>query len=440
MFVSHETYTPARGGSAAAEITALRQVFGPTADEIVITNTKGFTGHAMGAGIEDVVAVKALETGIVPPVPNYKEPDPELGRLNLSVGGAYPVSYALRLAAGFGSQIAMALLRWTPMPDGRRRSVSQLGYASRIVDPAAWQPGSNASPAGRAPRSRSCTTLRVVDTGPAAAPAHCGPAAPAAAAQRQPPSSPDATTRPRGTCPGDARSPAAGARTGGRARLCLSLRQRATRWATRWSSIVAEMTGYPPELLDVDLDLEADLGVDTVKQAEVFAAVREGSASNATPTCSCATSPPSPTSSAGSATRPASSPPPPRRRPPPQPPPRPPRLPPRRPDEVADAVVSIVAEMTGYPPELLDLSTSTSRPTSASTPSSRPRCSPRSANGSASNATPTSSCATSPPSPTSSAGSATRPASSPPPPPPQPGPPPPVNRPRGRPRGRPGGR
>ena len=39
-------------------------------------------------------------------------------------------------------------------------------------------------------------------------------------------------------------------------------------------AIVAEMTGYPPELLDLDLDLEADLGVDTVKQAEVFAAVR----------------------------------------------------------------------------------------------------------------------------------------------------------------------
>ena len=29
VFVSHETYTPARGGSAAAEIHALRQVFGP---------------------------------------------------------------------------------------------------------------------------------------------------------------------------------------------------------------------------------------------------------------------------------------------------------------------------------------------------------------------------------------------------------------------------
>ena len=40
-------------------------------------------------------------------------------------------------------------------------------------------------------------------------------------------------------------------------------------------AIVSELTGYPPDLLDVDLDLEADLGVDTVKQAEVFAAIRE---------------------------------------------------------------------------------------------------------------------------------------------------------------------
>jgi NAD(P)-dependent dehydrogenase (short-subunit alcohol dehydrogenase family) len=38
--------------------------------------------------------------------------------------------------------------------------------------------------------------------------------------------------------------------------------------------IVEGLTGYPRDLLDLDLDLEADLGVDTVKQAEVFAAVR----------------------------------------------------------------------------------------------------------------------------------------------------------------------
>jgi len=139
VFISHETYTPARGGSASAEINALRTTFGADADRIVISNTKGFTGHAMGAGIEDVVALKALETGIVPPVPNYKEPDPDLGNLNLSIGGSYPVHYALRLAAGFGSQVAMTLLHWTPMPDGHRQAPHALGFAHRIADPVKFQ-------------------------------------------------------------------------------------------------------------------------------------------------------------------------------------------------------------------------------------------------------------------------------------------------------------
>src|SRR5690606_22626477 len=38
---------------------------------------------------------------------------------------------------------------------------------------------------------------------------------------------------------------------------------------------VSEKTGYPVEMLDVELDLEADLGVDTVKQAELFRTIRE---------------------------------------------------------------------------------------------------------------------------------------------------------------------
>ena len=40
-------------------------------------------------------------------------------------------------------------------------------------------------------------------------------------------------------------------------------------------SLAVEKTGYPQDMLDLDLDLEADLGVDTVKQAEIFAAIRE---------------------------------------------------------------------------------------------------------------------------------------------------------------------
>ncbi len=55
--------------------------------------------------------------------------------------------------------------------------------------------------------------------------------------------------------------------------------------------LMVEKTGYPKDMLDVDLDLEADLGVDTVKQAEMFAAIREiyNNLSRATRTASCAT-------------------------------------------------------------------------------------------------------------------------------------------------------
>ena len=384
VFVSHETYTPARGGSASAEINALRSAFGPEAGSVVITNTKGFTGHAMGAGIEDVVAIKALETGIVPPVPNFKEPDPELGELNLSQGGAYPVRYALRLAAGFGSQIAMSLLRWTPMPDGRHRAPSELGYAYRIVDPERL-----AALAGRrrrppAPGSRSCSGGCASSTGarprsgrpphrrgpspsgaaatgraagsraPRRSAAGRAPAAPAAAAGHRQLRRPAGSAEPAAA----ASAPVVAAGSGRRVR-----RDEVTEAVV---SIVAEMTGYPPELLDLDLDLEADLGVDTVKQAEVFAAVRRGSGWSVTTRCAAGLPDAGPRDRLDPGQDRAAGRPPTRRRAGRwcRPSPRWRRSRPRRwrggcrrsgVDEVTDAVVSIVAEMTGYPPELLDL-------------------------------------------------------------------------------------
>ena len=44
--------------------------------------------------------------------------------------------------------------------------------------------------------------------------------------------------------------------------------------AVKVLEIVAKQTGYPPDMLELELDLEADLGIDTVKQAEMFAAIR----------------------------------------------------------------------------------------------------------------------------------------------------------------------
>ncbi|HEX2467625.1 MAG TPA: beta-ketoacyl synthase N-terminal-like domain-containing protein, partial [Solirubrobacterales bacterium] len=269
VFISHETYTPARGGSAAAEIHALRDVFGEKADRIVIANVKGFTGHPMGVGLEDVLAVKALETGVVPPVPNFRDPDPELGLLNLSGGGSYPVRYALRLAAGFGSQISLLLLRWTPVADGRRRNVDELGYGYRIADRAAWAAWLRRLSGYEDPELEvSQHRLRVVDQGPPAGirlePAPVGDVAPAEiepAALEDEPAPPAAAEPAEPAAEPPAQEPApAPAGDDVEARVL---------------AIVAEETGYPPDLLDMDLDLEADLGIDTVKQAEVFATIRE---------------------------------------------------------------------------------------------------------------------------------------------------------------------
>ena len=61
--------------------------------------------------------LKALETGLVPPIAHLDkdfQPDPDLGDLNLSRGGQYDPEFALRLGAGFGSQIAMTLVHHIP--------------------------------------------------------------------------------------------------------------------------------------------------------------------------------------------------------------------------------------------------------------------------------------------------------------------------------------
>ena len=117
-------------------------------------------------------------------------------------------------------------------------------------------------------------------------------------------------------------------------------------------AIVAEATGYPTDMLDLDLDLEADLGIDTVKQAETFAAIRQtfdiparedlnlrdyntlelviGFVKDSKPELAASSQPvPSPQSPVPS---PQSS-----------------------NDEVAEKVLAIVADQTGYPTDMLEL-------------------------------------------------------------------------------------
>jgi malonyl CoA-acyl carrier protein transacylase len=316
VFMSHETYTPARGGSASAEVVALRRTFGEATNEIIVANTKGFTGHPMGVGVEDVIAVKILEHGIVPPVPNHKEEDPELGPLNLSRGGRYPVQYVLHLAAGFGSQIAFTMARRIPggldRIDNKPRyqqwldEVSGYDYAelevvlrnlrivangnpSRRPAPSTWEYGTEPVVRTVIGNPLSVTGDRSAVNGqrstvngqpsviaapkpepkpeprPAPAPVKVEPVAVNGRAKVVKPepvvSEPVAASTP----PAVSGRPAAGVIEGATTDPI----------ADKVLGIVAEQTGYPTDMLELDLDLEADLGVDTVKQAETFLAIRQ---------------------------------------------------------------------------------------------------------------------------------------------------------------------
>jgi acyl carrier protein/NAD(P)-dependent dehydrogenase (short-subunit alcohol dehydrogenase family) len=414
VFVSHETYTPARGGSASAEVVALRRTFGEAANQVIVANTKGFTGHPMGVGIEDVIAVKILEHGIVPPVPNYKEVDPDLGTLNLSRGGRYPVQYALHLAAGFGSQIAMTLLRripgsidridnrarydyWLDQVSGYDRAETEVvkrvlrikaqGAPARRPAPSTWQPGTGPTLRAAAPGDGMTIALATIQYAPAPQPTPVTPPPPPkpveppapvaptpingktveTAPVTPPPSAPEPVATPPvaptpvapasvTVAPAPAPVAAAPAMDGVTAKVL---------------QIVAEKTGYPPEMLDLDLDLEADLGIDTVKQAETFVAVREAFGIPQVENLRLRDFPTlrdvvnfvykqkpelkssAPTVAAPAAAVAAPSAPAPAVAPAPTPEPAPAAAP--AVDPVATKVLAVVAEKTGYPPEMLDL-------------------------------------------------------------------------------------
>jgi 3-oxoacyl-[acyl-carrier-protein] synthase II len=61
------------------ETWAIKDVFGDHAQNLVITSSKSMVGHMFGAAgaVEALAAVKAIETGIIPPTINYETPDPD---------------------------------------------------------------------------------------------------------------------------------------------------------------------------------------------------------------------------------------------------------------------------------------------------------------------------------------------------------------------------
>jgi acyl transferase domain-containing protein/NAD(P)H-dependent flavin oxidoreductase YrpB (nitropropane dioxygenase family)/NAD(P)-dependent dehydrogenase (short-subunit alcohol dehydrogenase family)/phosphopantetheinyl transferase (holo-ACP synthase) len=237
FFMSHETYSPKRGGSAAAEVEALRRTFGDDARRIPIANTKGFTGHTMGVGIEDATAIRCLQKGLLPPIANLKRPDPDFADLNLSKGGPCEAHYSLRLAAGFGSQIVMALYKLAHR--GENRLIDHSANLEWLKSVSGY-----ANPVLSVERRTLQVTNRVTEA--------TAPEPRAAVIESAPPTT--STPVDEGTRGGQAIDE--------------------TQVKERVLALLSEKTGYPADMLDPDLDLEADLGIDTVKQAEFISEVR----------------------------------------------------------------------------------------------------------------------------------------------------------------------
>lgn len=73
---AHGTSTPYND---KFETAAIHKVFGEHAKKLMVSSTKGMTGHMLGAAgaIEAAVCAKVIEDGVVPPTINYENPDPD---------------------------------------------------------------------------------------------------------------------------------------------------------------------------------------------------------------------------------------------------------------------------------------------------------------------------------------------------------------------------
>jgi len=273
-FMSHEPFTPPRGGSAAAEIESLRGAFKDSAESLIITNTKGFTGHPMGVGVEDATGLYGLASGRLPPIANFQQSDPALGNLRLSEGGEYDVEYMLRHAAGFGSQIALtmfkriartlnrvdrdAVVKWAARQAGddvelrllKRKLVAYIAPDDSLiggVEGSDWQ----VSKQDAQPDSTLSSTMPL-ESAPSQPDVVPKEEVKAEIAEEVPSTVPASQT---------VTETIAGEHPVGLAHKVVET--------------VAKHTGYPTDFIELDQDLEGELGIDTVKQAEIMADLRE---------------------------------------------------------------------------------------------------------------------------------------------------------------------
>ena len=86
-----------------AEVLSVKEMFGR---DVIVGSTKGATGHMMGAGgiTEVITCIKAIETGIIPPTLNLKDPMSEDICFACETPVKADIEYAMSNAFGFGGQ------------------------------------------------------------------------------------------------------------------------------------------------------------------------------------------------------------------------------------------------------------------------------------------------------------------------------------------------
>ena len=102
------------------ETLVIKQALGDHAYKVPVSSTKSMTGHMIGAAgaVEAVAAVKAIETGCIPPTINHDEPDPECDLFYVpNEAIEAPVEVALSNSFAFGGHNSSLLFRAFRGPD-----------------------------------------------------------------------------------------------------------------------------------------------------------------------------------------------------------------------------------------------------------------------------------------------------------------------------------
>jgi 3-oxoacyl-[acyl-carrier-protein] synthase II len=103
---AHGTSTPM---GDIAETKAVKTVFGDHAKKLIVSSTKGATGHLLGAAgaVEMTLCIKAMQHNVAPPTINLDNPDPECD-LDYAANAAreWPINAFVNNSFGFGGHNA----------------------------------------------------------------------------------------------------------------------------------------------------------------------------------------------------------------------------------------------------------------------------------------------------------------------------------------------